>query len=1027
MAGLVLVFTASRVWPCSNRWDQRYSFTCRRCSNMWQPIRYGAVLLLAFLLTGRLLAAEPEFIAKGAIWRYLDNGSDQGTAWQVNTFDDSSWQSGAAQLGYGDGDETTVVGYGSSSSSKYITTYFRFQFHVQDASQYQKLQLDLLRDDGVVVYLNGSEVLRDNMPSGAITYQTLSSSTIAGSDESLFTRHELSSADLITGTNTLAVEVHQRDGISSDISLDLALTGVTGNRLANVIRGPYLQLATSNSMTIRWRTDVATDSQVQVGTSVDNLAMVVDSASQTTEHELSVTGLDPATTYYYAIGSSGLTLLSGSDYRFRTSPATGSRVPTRLWVIGDSGTANRNAQAVYDAYRHVTGAAHTDLWLMLGDNAYLNGTDDEYQSAVFDLYPELLRQTPLWPTLGNHDGYSADSASESGPYYDIFTLPRQAEAGGLTSGTEAYYSFDYANMHFIVLDSYETSRTSDDAMMQWLEADLQNTTADWIIAFWHHPPYSKGSHDSDTDSRMTDMRAIALPILESYGVDLVLTGHSHAYERSKLIGGHYQSSDTFSSAYEIDAGSGRADDTGIYQKRSDSAYSGAVYVVAGSSGQVSPSGNLNHPAMYLSLRELGSMILEVDGLTLNASFIDDKGAQQDYFTLDKQDVPNHDNGTLTRSAGCGLIASSGRGYRQITSSGKTRQYYLSVPANYDPDKAYNLVFGMHGLNNDGIRMRDYLRLEDTAPAADTLFVYPDALQRQWPEFGNNTYTGWLLKHEDNEDFVLFDDILAELENNYCINSTRVYVTGQGSGGDVTSSLACARGNRIAAATGVAINGDFFFTGVNGYEETYPTLTYMDCQRSVPMITYRGANDVYQAGKSSDWWYGVNQCNSPAGNASKESIPSNGRYEDSGCIAPNIYVRYSNISPYMAGDDHQIPQNFESETMSFFLSHALPAADSDGDGVADDQDAFPNDPDESVDTDGDGLGNNSDTDDDDDGMPDIWEITNGLDPLNADDATQDKDGDGATNLEEYQLGGDPNDAADGNGPAVKIFPALLELL
>ena len=196
MAGLVLVFTASRVWPCSNRWDQRYSFTCRRCSNMWQPIRYGAVLLLAFLLTGRLLAAEPEFIAKGAIWRYLDNGSDQGTAWQVNTFDDSSWQSGAAQLGYGDGDETTVVGYGSSSSSKYITTYFRFQFQVQDASQYQQLQLDLLRDDGVVVYLNGSEVLRDNMPSGAITYQTLSSSTIAGSDESLFTRHELSSADL---------------------------------------------------------------------------------------------------------------------------------------------------------------------------------------------------------------------------------------------------------------------------------------------------------------------------------------------------------------------------------------------------------------------------------------------------------------------------------------------------------------------------------------------------------------------------------------------------------------------------------------------------------------------------------------------------------------------------------------------------------------------------------------------------------------------------------------------------------------
>src|SRR5216117_1053841 len=117
--------------------------------------------------------------------------------------------------------------------------------------------------------------------------------------------------------------------------------------------------------------------------------------------------------------------------------------------------ASTNQAAVRDAYLAFTGSRHTDLWLMLGDNAYPDGTDAQYQAAVFDMYPALLHNSPVWPTLGNHDGQSADSATQSGPYYDIFTLPTQAEAGGVASGTEAYYSFDYGNMHFVVLDSFD--------------------------------------------------------------------------------------------------------------------------------------------------------------------------------------------------------------------------------------------------------------------------------------------------------------------------------------------------------------------------------------------------------------------------------------------------------------------------------------------------------------------------------------------------------------------------------------------
>lgn len=276
----------------------------------------------------------------------------------------------------------------------------------------------------------------------------------------------------------------------------------------------------------------------------------------------------------------------------------------------------------------------------------------------------------------------------------------------------------------------------------------------------------------------------------------------------------------------------------------------------------------------------------------------------------------------TLSAGCGLAATTGHRYETITSNGKTRQYYLSVPTSYNPNTAYNLVFGYHGLNYNGKDMRTYLRLETTSAASNTIFVYPNGLYRHWPEFGSSYYAiGWLTgQTSSNEDFIFFDDTLAEVANEHCIDLAHVYVTGQSWGGDMASSISCARGDKIAAATAVAANGDFFFTGFYGYYDKYPAITYAGCQRPVPMITYRGANDSYKTGKTSDWWYRVNQCQTPAGSATKESITVNGRYEDNGCVVPNIYVRYSNTYPYMNGNDHQIPVTFETETMDFFLQH-----------------------------------------------------------------------------------------------------------
>ncbi|MDQ5858239.1 MAG: metallophosphoesterase [Acidobacteriota bacterium] len=599
------------------------------------------LLVIAVLLAGFLVpaprpasAAITILVPTGSVWKYLDNGTNQGTAWRAAGFADGAWASGGAQLGYGDGDEATVVSFGPNASAKYVTTYFRRAFTVADPSAFAAFGLRLLRDDGAVVYLNGAEVFRNNMPAGAIASTTLASVALGGVDETTFVTASLPVSSLATGTNVLAVEIHQANGTSTDVSFDLELSGSTG---ASVTRGPYLQSGTPTSAIVRWRTDLATGSRVRYGTAPESLTGIADGAAGATEHTVTVTGLSPNTLYYYSVGTSTETLAGGdATFFFRTHPLVGTSVPTRVWILGDSGTANASAQAVRNAYVSFTGTRATDAWLMLGDNAYSNGTDAEYQNAVFNMYPGILKQAFLWPTLGNHDTAGSSNPPASLPYYQIFNLPVNGEAGGTASGTEDYYSFDRGNIHFVCLDSMTSDRSPTGPMATWLANDLSATTQEWLIAFWHHPPYSKGSHDSDSDQQLGDMRQNFLPILEDYGVDLVLTGHSHSYERSFLLDGHYGTSGTLLPSMIKDGGSGRPAGTGAYSKPTGGlgAHEGAVYAVAGSSGQAS-GGTLNHPAMFISLNQLGSMVLDVDGNRLDAKFLRETGAIDDSFTIVK--------------------------------------------------------------------------------------------------------------------------------------------------------------------------------------------------------------------------------------------------------------------------------------------------------------------------------------------------------------------------------------------------------
>ena len=176
-----------------------------------------------------IIAANPgrQLISSGQVWKYLDDGSDPASAWLQRTFDDRLWKAGATRLGYGVTDLATTISAGTNTLNRYITAYFRRAFVVANPADFSALLLKLTRNDGAAVYLNGKEILRDNLPGSRISFNTLALERVAGTPASATREFQLPAAGLVAGTNVIAVELHQQSQTSTDAVFDLSLVGVS--------------------------------------------------------------------------------------------------------------------------------------------------------------------------------------------------------------------------------------------------------------------------------------------------------------------------------------------------------------------------------------------------------------------------------------------------------------------------------------------------------------------------------------------------------------------------------------------------------------------------------------------------------------------------------------------------------------------------------------------------------------------------------------------------------------------------------
>lgn len=297
-------------------------------------------------------------------------------------------------------------------------------------------------------------------------------------------------------------------------------------------RTPYLQEVTPNSAIVVWQTHSPETSTVSFWTGDSASRVTVTDTTIALDHAIELQRLQPDTEYDYAVQTWDGRFTEPRP--FRTAPTPGTRKPFKFLVFGDSGEGTQGQLLLADRMPR-EGAA---LAIHVGDVAYDNGTEEDFDFRHFAVYKDFLASVPFYPSLGNHD-----VRTEFGtPYLETFHLPADNPAQ-----TERYYSFQRDNVFFVALDSnfgplytprFGDLRDSRSAQHRWLEDELRvaraDPSVDWIVVYMHHPPFSSGRGIAGHGSDVALQRAL-VPLFDRYRVDVVFSGHDHHYERSFAI------------------------------------------------------------------------------------------------------------------------------------------------------------------------------------------------------------------------------------------------------------------------------------------------------------------------------------------------------------------------------------------------------------------------------------------------------------------------------------------------------------
>ncbi|EAR08643.1 choice-of-anchor J domain-containing protein [Reinekea blandensis] len=421
---------------------------------LWQPLAGSAVTMTLDGFKGADID-NLQLVGSKAEWAYLDdNSSPEG--WNTLEFDDSGWARGNAQLGYGDGDEVTELSFGPDADNKFTTTYFRKRFTLDNPADVIKLTLRLLRDDGAVVYINGQEVVRSNMPEGDITPSTFAGSGIGGSAESTFYEYALFADALQSGENVIAVEVHQSDASSSDLSFDMDLTAVVSDTdapLADATTELTAKPLSVSEIQLSWSDDE----------NFNEVGYQLERKIGNGPWEILTWRLDVNETSYL-----DKKLIEGATYHYRVRPYNAAGLGALSNELSVATLSNPTPKLYEETFE-------SGGWGELTMISKASNADWEVVERSEAFYAQ-------------NNGYGADSASDDWIITPAFALDFYADA---QLAFEAAYNYDGPLINVLYSNDYDPAVNDDPASAEWT-AIPECSAVDGAQPCWNEP--STGSY-----------------------------------------------------------------------------------------------------------------------------------------------------------------------------------------------------------------------------------------------------------------------------------------------------------------------------------------------------------------------------------------------------------------------------------------------------------------------------------------------------------------------------------------------------